>query len=170
MEDSKPIIPQGTATPYLGIFDIQGKPIIDTKSQLPIGMLTTSFVYEYNEEKSDTFEITIECDNPDIIDLPSLGNQMPLQLQWGWIYPDGTSNSGPVRKVVIRDSDLTLGSNGIKLTIKGTDAFDLTKNNPSDLEDKTFVQWVKNNISGRYTLEIIDYSKKNQFNSQKSNS
>lgn len=167
MEDSKPIIPNGTASPYLAIFDIQGKSIKDPKSNLPIGMLVTNFTYEYNEEKSDTFEISIECNNPDLIDLPSLGNQMPLQLQWGWIYPDGSSNSGPVRKVVIRDTELSLKESGVRLIIKGTDAFDLTKNTPSDLEDKTFVQWVKNNISGKYTIEIIDYSSKNQFNSQK---
>lgn len=169
MEDSKPILPNGTATPYLAVFDIQGKPIVDPKSKLPIGMLVSSFFYEYSEEKDDKFEINLDCDNPDLIDLPKLGNQMALQLQWGYIYPDGSSNCGPVRKVVIRDSEVSFKDNGVRVTIKGTDAFSLTKTKPADLEDKTFIQWVKNNIEGKYNVEIIDYSYQNKFNAQKVN-
>lgn len=163
MEDSSKIIPDGTATPYLAVFNGMGKPIYDPSVNIPIGMLTTNFTYVYDEENDDTFEITIETDNPNLIDLPELGSQMPLQLQWGWIYPDGSSNSGPVRRVVIRDSSIYFTENGVRVVIKGTDAFSLTKVSPSNLEDKTFVKWLENNINGKYGINIVDYSNNNKL-------
>lgn len=166
MKDSISIIPHGTATPYVAVFDTKGKPITDPKSNLPIGALMTSFTYVYSEEDDDTFELQLDTDNPNILDLPQLQTQMPLLLQWGYIYPDNTSHSGPVRKVVIRDHDIRFSDSGVKATIKGTDAFALTKVKPSDLEDKTLVQWIKNNIQGNYTIEIIDYSAKNKLKSE----
>ena len=162
MEDSKPILPGGTGTPYLAIFDSKGKPIIEPKSGLPLGMLVTNFSYEYIEEKEDKAEISIECDNPDIVDHPSLRTQSPLSLQWGWIYPDGTSNNGPIRKVVIRDRDISFGENGIKLEISCTDAFALTKVSPAQLEDRAFRTWVKNNIEGKFYIDVVDYSISNK--------
>lgn len=166
MKDSTSITPMGTATPYVAVFDSKGKPIKDPKSGLPIGALITSFVYVYEEEDDDTFELQIDTDNPDILDIPQLQTQMPLTLQWGYIYPDGSSHSGPTRKVVIRDHSIRFSDSGVKATIKGTDAFALTKVKPADLEDKTLVQWLKNNIQGTYTLEIVDYSVKNRLKSE----
>lgn len=163
MEDSKPILPNGSATPYLAIFDAGGKPIIDPQSKLPIGVLVTNFEYVYDEEDDDTFEITLESNNPDLLDLPQLGHLMPLLLQWGWIYSDGTSNCGPVRKVVIRDNETHFSESGVRITLKGTDAFALTKTMPSDLKEKTFLQWSKNNIEGRFYMDIIDYQVKNRL-------
>lgn len=162
MEDNKPILPKGTGTPYLAIFDIKGKPIIDTKSNLPIGMLVTNFTYEYDEEKEDKAEITLECDNPNILDHPSLRIQFPLTLQWGWLYPDGTSKCGPIRKVVIRDHDISFGENGIRVNISCTDAFALTKVSPAQLEERAFNTWVKNNIEGKFFMEVVDYSVNNK--------
>lgn len=166
MEDSKPILSQGSATPYLAIFDGNSKPIIDPQSKLPIGVLVVSFFYEYNEEEDDTFEIVLNSDNPNLIDIPQLNNLMPLLLQWGWIFSDGTANCGPVRKVVIRDSEVEFTESGVKITLKGTDSFALTKIMPSDLEDKTMVQWIKNNLEGKFYIDFIDYEVKNQFHTE----
>lgn len=163
MEDSKPILDRGSATPYLAIFGMSNQPILDPVSKIPLGTFVTDFEYIYKEDDSDTFSITIECDNPNIIDLPELGDKMPLILQWGWIYANGTSNSGPIRKVIIRDSEVKFTSSSVKVIIKGTDAFDLTKNMPSNVEEKTFIQWVKNNISGRFYVDIIDYKTKSKL-------
>ena len=49
--DSDPMLPDGTGTPYLAIFNTSGQPIMDDKNGLPIGMLVTSFKYVYEEEK-----------------------------------------------------------------------------------------------------------------------
>ena len=41
-QDSKPILQDGTGTPYLAIFDGSGNAIIDPLSNLPIGVFCTS--------------------------------------------------------------------------------------------------------------------------------
>lgn len=163
MEDSKAIASNGSATPYLAIFDGRSKPIVDPFTGFPIGIYVVNFEYVYDEEDDDTFEITLNCDNPDLIDLPQLGYQMPLLLQWGWIFSDGSSNCGPVRKVVIRDSESNFTESGVRIILKGTDAFALTKTTPANLEDETLVKWIKNNLEGKFQVDLIDYKVQNKI-------
>lgn len=163
MADSTSILELGTATPYLAIFDVTQKPImIESKGQ-PLGTFVSSFWYEYCEEDDDKAEIVIETDTPDICNLPSLGIQMMLHLQWGYIFPQNEKKCGPVRKVVIRDVEESYSARGIKITLKCTDAFSLLKQSPADLENQLFGQWVKNNVEGKFTLEIINYNKNHQI-------
>lgn len=157
MEDSKPVLKGGSGTPYLSIFNSQGNVIIDPKTNHPIGTYTSDFWYEYNEEKSDTCEITLDCDNPDVLSLPDLKIQSLLLLQWGWIYIDGTAYIGPLRKVVIRDYQSDFNENGTKIVIKCTDLADMLKNKPADYTNKAFGMWVENNLVGRYLYQIVDY-------------
>lgn len=163
MEDSKPIMEGGSATPYLAIFDGRSNPIVDPLTNLPIGTYVTNFEYVYNEEDDDTFEITLTCDNPNLIDLPQLSYLMPLLLQWGWIFSDGSSNCGPVRKVVIRDSESNFSDSGVKIVLKGTDAFALTKVMPANNEDEIMVKWITNNLEGKFYIDIIDYEVQNKL-------
>ena len=163
MEDSKRILKNGHGTPYLAVFNSRGKPIIDHKNKLPIGMNISSWFYQYDEEKEDTAEFVIETDNPDLVDHPDLREHAGLRLQWGYIYDDGTSISGPIRTVIIKDTEPDFGENGTKLTVNCMDSFGLTKTTPANMEDKAFLVWLKNNVMGKFVTEIIDHTTDSQI-------
>jgi len=163
MEDNKPILKHGTATPYIAIFNSRGKPIICPKNKMPIGMNVSNWHYEYDEEKEDSAEITVETDNPDLIDHPDLAEQKTIKLQWGYIYDDGTSHSGPTRSVIIRETDTDFGDDGIKIKLKCTDSFAVTKSTPADMEEKVFATWLKQNIQGKFFVEIVDHTTNTQL-------
>lgn len=162
MEDNR-ILPDGTGAPYLAIFSPTNKPIVDPKSGLPIGILVSSFFYEYSDEKEDKAEIVIETDNPNLLDLPELQRQRALKLQWGWLYPNKSKRIGPLRVVVIVDIDSIYSSQGVRITLKCQDSFSVyAKNTPSKAgyENMAFQAWVKDNIQGKFMLEVVDYKVK----------
>lgn len=154
------ILKGGTATPFLSIYSSKGTPIMDPKNKLPIGTYVSDFWYEYREEDSDECEITIECDNPDLITLPELSVQSTLILQWGYIYFDNTSYNGPVRKVMIRDYQADFNETGTRFVLKCTDLVAILKNKPADYTNKLFGVWLENNITGKFAISIIDFEVK----------
>ena len=159
--DSDPILPNGTGTPYLAIFDGDGAPIIDEKLGLPIGMLLDNFIYEYTEEKEDSGSFVITTDNSDLPSNPKLAYQMPLKLQWGWIYPDGSYISGPIRKVIVIGSSSSFTSNGVTLEIKFADASILLKQSPAVYfsRDAEFYQDLIKICEGQTIgVEMLDYT------------
>ena len=160
-QDSKPVLQKGMATPYLAIFNSQLSVIRDPKSGLPIGSLVTLFEYTYDEEKVDKGKIELETDNPDLIALTELSYGQGLQLQWGYIYPDGRNYCGPVRKVIITDNQVTFSPQGVKITLEFSDASVLLKNTPSNYYDNTkgFVEYVKDLCRGLpIGLALVDYN------------
>lgn len=162
--DSEAILPHGAGVPYLAIFNSQLSVIRDPKSDLPLGSFVTNFEYVYEEAKVDKGKIVLEIDNPDIVALTELGYQQGLQLQWGWIYADGASYCGPVRKVIITGHDIEFGPQGVKFTIEVSDSSVLLKNAPSSYYDNTkgFVEYVKDLCKGLpIGITLIDYNAKN---------
>lgn len=157
MEDTKPLLTYGVGTPYVSIHSNKGNPIIDFDTKLPIGTFITDFWYEYNEDESDECEFTIECGNPDIISIPELSIQSSLIIQWGWIYPQGESYNGPIRRVLIRDYSLDFSESGVKVSIKCTDLPAVLKHKVSDYASKYFGTWFENNIKGKFAFGITDY-------------
>ena len=158
--DSAPVLMNGTGTPYLAIFNALGEPIVDDLSGLPIGMLMTSFQYKYEEEKSDSGEFTLETDNPDLIAKKELDYYMGLQLQWGWIYPNGTFYCGPVRKVVITGQKVEFNDSGVHINISFSDSSVTLKNQPADYFNcsKGFEEYIKALLEGLPVgLECWDY-------------
>ena len=99
--DSDATLYEGMGVPYLAIFDGGQEAIIDPVSKLPIGVYVVSFEYTYEEGKEDKGRFIIVTNNTNLISLKEFNYMMPLHLQWGWIYPDATSKSGPLKKVLI---------------------------------------------------------------------
>lgn len=159
MADTPQMLDNGQGTPYLALFDGNQKPIIDLKNNLPIGMLVSNFVYEYDEEEDEKAEIVIETDNVDLLDQPEFGDKMPLILQWGFILPDGKIKVSPLRKVIIRDTEWEGTENGVRVTLKCTDVYALAKTRPVDRSSNGFEEWVKHNLFGIET-KFIDYKVK----------
>ena len=160
-DDSAAVLLDGTGTPYLAVFNNLGEPIVDSSSGLPIGMLMTDFEYNYNEEKSDVGEFTLETDNPDLISHPALDFYMGLMLQWGWIYPNGGFYCSPVRQVVITEHKVDFTETGVKIRITFSDSSVLLKNQPADYYNSAagFEAYVKDMLKGvGIGLELWDYS------------
>lgn len=163
-DDSAAVLQDGTGTPYLAVFNNLGEPIVDSSSGLPIGMLMTDFEYNYNEEKSDVGEFTLETDNPDLISHPALDFYMGLMLQWGWIYPNGGFYCSPVRQVVITEHNVDFTETGVKIRIVFSDSSVLLKNQPADYYNSAagFEAYVKDMLKGvGIGLELWDYSEDN---------
>lgn len=159
--DSAPMLPKGFATPYLAIFNSQLSVIRDPKNDLPIGTFVTHFEYIYDEEKVDKGKIEIETDNPDLVALSELSYGQGLQLQWGYIYADGSGYYSPVRKVIITKTDTTFGQSGVKLTLEFSDSSILLKNAPSNYFDNTkgFVKYVEDLCKGiPIGIALVDYN------------
>lgn len=155
------MLPKGFATPYLAIFNSQLSVIRDPKNNLPIGTFVTHFEYTYDEEKVDKGKIEIETDNPDLIALNELSYGQGLQLQWGYIYSDGSGYYSPVRKVIIINTDSTFGQSGVKITLEFSDASIILKNAPSNYFDNTkgFVKYVEDLCKGvPIGIALVDYN------------
>lgn len=159
--DSEPVLQDGTGTPYLAIFNGSGQPIKDPLTELPIGVYTTDFEYNYEEEKEDWGHLILECDNPDIVALPELKYQMPLQLQWGYIYPSKKANCSPIRRVIVIGKEVEFTPDGVKTTINFADSTILSKNISATYngQDGGFNEYVKNLLTGRLMgVQLVDYN------------
>lgn len=146
-KDSDNILLNGTGTPYVAIFDSKKNPIIDPVSNLPIGVLVSSFTYVYDEEREDNGNIHIICNNPNLVALPALGYQMSLHLQWGWLLSESSIFCGPVRKVIIIGVKVEFTNNGVEIDLDIADSSILLKNTPSN--------YYKNNTKGRLFSEYL---------------
>lgn len=162
MEDSSAILKDGNGTPYLAIFDGVGSPIMDTFNDLPIGMEVVNFSYKYTEGKGDKGRFTIVTDNVGIGDIPELQFKMPLKLQWGWIFSDGTFVSGPVRLVNIKSHEIEFSPEGVRLVVEFADAKMFLEAEPSKyVGNKTeYLDVFKELASGKMPLTVIDYSER----------
>lgn len=170
MSDNNQVLKNGTGTPYLAIFDGSKKAIIEPITNMPVGMFVTSFQYDYIEDGPDEGNLIIECGNPDIGDLPQFGYEMPLFLQWGYIFSDKSQFCGPLRKVIIIGCKVTFAEQGVRLEIDFADATVLLKNQPSEYftNGKSmngfydyFMNIAKNNL---VACSLVDYSVNPQYN------
>lgn len=161
MADTRSMLPDGVGTPYVAIFDGTEAPIIDPLSGLNIGALVNSFEYNYNEDDADDGKFTIQCNNPNLVAHPKLADSMTLNLQWGWIYPDGSIYYGPLRSVMVTDREVTFGRDGTELTIEFSSAGAILKNEPSRMPDgdtDTMLMWISSILDGvPVVAEVINH-------------
>lgn len=158
--DSDPILYSGTGTPYLAMFDGGKQPILDPVSKLPIGVYTISFEYTYEEGKEDSGKFILLTDNADLISIEQFGYLMPLYLQWGWIYSNSTSKSGPLKKVVIVGHDVHFTPEGTRITIEFSDCSILLKNMPPNFsgQAKGFEKYITSVLTGNPVgITFIDH-------------
>ena len=163
-----PNLKDGTGKPYVAIFDASEAPILDLLYNAPLGVFVTSFSYTYVEDGVDEAELTIQTSNQDIADHLNLQYLMPIKLQWGWVYPDGTSKSGPVRSVVIKDYNLTFNEEGVKMDIELSDSSFLLKKEPADYSEGDgiprpsntedgFNKYLDQLLEGTFPIEVINH-------------
>ena len=162
MEDSSQVLEHGTGTPYVAIFNNLKEVIIEPKSGLPLGTFITNFQYDYLEEGPDEGSFIIDCDNPDVMDIPALGYEMTIYLQWGYIFSKNTHFCGPLRKVIITNTTVNFSERGVRATVEFSDATILLKNQQAEYYNNQslngwydyYMDICNNNPTG---LAIIDY-------------
>ena len=158
--DSDATLYEGMGAPYLAIFDGGQEAIIDPVSKLPIGVYVVSFEYTYEEGKEDKGRFIIVTNNTNLISLKEFNYMMPLHLQWGWIYPDATSKSGPLKKVLITGHDVHFTPEGTRITIEFSDCSILLKNMQPNFagQAKGFDKYVTSVLNGiPVGITFIDY-------------
>lgn len=161
MQDTRSMLPDGAGTPYVAIFDGTEAPIIDPLSGLNIGALVNSFEYNYQEDDADDGKFTVQCNNPNLVAHPKLADNMTLNLQWGWIYPDGSIYYGPLRSVMVTDREVKFGRDGTELTIEFSSAGSILKNEPSRMpngDTDTMLMWIASILDGiPVVAEVINH-------------
>ena len=86
---NQPILYNGTAMPYLALFDSLGMPVMNTITGIPLGAYISKFTYMYDEEKENLATLVFDTGDPDTVDIPELQEGSVIFLQWGYVYPDG---------------------------------------------------------------------------------
>lgn len=131
LKDSEPVLDTGTGTPYIAIFQANGKPIMDPQKNLPLGIFVSDFEYTYKEEDADEGNMTIETDNPELVSHPAIQFNQTLILQWGYIYPHKAPHIGPARKLFIEAMKSEFTPTGVKIKLTLKDSTALSKNMPA---------------------------------------
>lgn len=122
LSDTPNTLIYGRGTPYVGIFDENGKPIIEPQSQNSLGELCTDFTYTSVEQGMDTADITIQCSNPNLLALPSLHYRSILILQWGYLPSySGDSLYSHIKKMVILKRETVFNDNGVTVNLHLSD-------------------------------------------------
>lgn len=152
---NQPILYNGTAMPYLALFDSLGMPVMNTVTGIPLGAYISKFTYMYDEEKENLATLVFDTGDPDTVDIPELQEGSVIFLQWGYVYPDGQFISGPIKTIKIRDFDCTFDAMGTHVTLKCIDSVgDLRFQPPytySDLPQYKFSKFIEggcNNNTG----------------------
>lgn len=108
---------RGIAMPYLAVFDSIGMPVKNPLTGIPIGAYISNFFYQYDEEKENQASLTFDVDNPDILNTGELSEGSVIILQWGYIYPNGSSISCRPVPISIRDINCKFDSSGVHVTL-----------------------------------------------------
>lgn len=147
MESSKSL-PEGYGKPWVSIYNRHVQPIMDKLHNLPLGTFVSSFWYEYNVNIENETEITIDTDNPTILDDPDLYDKATLFVQWGWILPDNKVTSSSLRKVVIREIDASFTEDGINVVFKCKDGISLLGDKPATFNKDMFKFYFNQGCNG----------------------
>ena len=159
MSNQPQTLKNGTGTPYLAIFDGEGKPIIDELLGKPVGLFVTRFSYTMDEDDIDTGSITINSSNPNISDNPSLMYRSRLQIQWGWLFSDKSKLISPLKKVMVKKRKTSFSQTGVEMVITIGCPTSLTKSTPANYSGITsdFGSFVNSLLNGEPAVEILDY-------------
>lgn len=115
------ILMDGTATPYLAIFSEEGMPVMNKLTGIPLGAYISQFQYKFDEEHENECIINFDTGNPDVVDQEDLQTGKTIWLQWGYIYPDGTSICNEPKAIKVKDFNCTFNDSGTHVALKCVD-------------------------------------------------
>ena len=115
------ILMEGTATPYLAIFSEDGIPVMNQLTGIPLGAYISQFQYKFDEEQENDGTLNFDVGNPDIVDQDDLQTNKTIWLQWGYIYPDGSSVCNKPKAIKVKDFNCTFDDTGTHVALKCID-------------------------------------------------
>ena len=159
------MLKNGTGAVYSAIFDKDGKPVIDELLGKPIGLFVTKFSYTFDEDEVDEGTIVLSCSNPNLPDNKKLSYRSLLQVQWGWLLPDGNKIISPLKKVMVKKRKTSYTNTGVDMTISISCPTSLTKSTPPSYKDSTsdFTSFINSLLNGDPAVEILDYETSTEY-------
>lgn len=121
-ESSPSILVEGTGTPYIALFSEEGDPVLNTLTGIPLGAYMTSFVVKLGEGEEDVGSIVLDTGDPDTVDIEEIQEGKTLNVQWGYIYPNGSSLSSKVHSLEIKQRDVVFDDQGTHVNLSVKDA------------------------------------------------
>lgn len=118
-----PTLDKGTATPYLALFNSQGKPLKDPKTGLYISEYVTSFQHKMTENSDETSSITIQLQYGDatLLDNPDLYTKKNIYFQYGYVFANGSFICSPAYCMKISRADYFLSGDSCRFTLYASD-------------------------------------------------
>lgn len=119
---------EGTGTPYVALFDVAGEPIMNPITGIALGAYMSNFQFKSGDEEDDACVLTIDTGDPNTADIEGIQEGSIINVQWGYIYPDGSSKSSIVHVVEIKQLESVFDDSGTHITIHGKDSISNLRN------------------------------------------
>lgn len=120
----------GVAMPYLAIFNTDRMPVMNPLTGIPLGVYISNFSYKYDEEKENQASLTFDTGDPDTVDIAELQEGSTILLQWGYVYPDGSYESSPIKTIKVKDLNCKFDSTGTHVTLQCIDGISNLRHSP----------------------------------------
>lgn len=119
-----PTLDNGTATPYLALFNSHGDPLKDPKTGLFISEYVTSFQHRMTENSDETPALTVQLQYEDatLLDNPDLHTKKIIYFQYGYVFANGSFICSPAYTMKIVRADYFLDGNSCRFTLYASDA------------------------------------------------
>lgn len=110
----------GANTPFVNIRGVNNEYIIEPYSGLPIRALIQDFKFTYEEGKPTLCEVTLKCNNPEMVNSPYLEYKAKHRITWGWMgYPKGAYT---VKVMCLTKKEVSFDENGVTLKLTYRDS------------------------------------------------
>ena len=154
----KPNLYLGTATPYIAIF-LDSSPLVNAITGVNLGAYMSSFNIHLNDKKEDICLAVFDVGDPDAIDLDVVQEGKLIDVQWGYIYPDGSFAASKVHTLKVTTLEVIFDETGTHINLHGSDkSVDLRTGvpyRPIAIEKQTFKDFLDMGM-GQETGIIIE--------------
>lgn len=139
VEDSN--LYNGIATPYIALFEESGEPILNPITGIALGAYMSNFQFKSGDEDDDACVVTVDTGDPDTVDIEGIQENKIINVQWGYIYPDGSSKSSRVHTIEVKQLESVFDDQGTHITIHCKDSVSNLRQSlpykPSGNDDRT---------------------------------
>lgn len=110
----------GANTPFVNIRGVNNEYIMEPYSGLPIKALIQDFKFTYEEGKPTLCEVTLKCNNPEMVNSPYLEYKAKHRITWGWLgYPKGAYT---VKVMCLTKKEVSFDEKGVTLKLTYRDS------------------------------------------------
>lgn len=156
------ILPQGTGTPYVALYDGANIPIVDAFTGMAITTFMTDFKFDMVEGQTKVAELTFKLPLKFALKASTIAPDAPIKVVMGWIYPDQKFTHGPAWDMMVTSREVSFTQHAIDFTLTLSDRTILYNNTPADYDlegIKTSLDLIKKLLEGKEALffDFVDY-------------